>query len=165
MRRALLAAPVSQPVTREAFMLTKRVRRLLGVAAVSPLLLTSCDNNPFDPFEEAEGTYELTVFAGYSMPGAEFPCGSGRCRVTGGTLTLYDDGTFVERNQWVDTPTGGTPQTITYTSAGTYTLNGEDLTLSDPFLQRFVNATLVFTSTGVRINYFEDNGTFEYIRD
>jgi hypothetical protein len=145
-------------------MLTKRVRRLLGVAAVAPLLLTSCDNNAFDPFEEAFGTYELSVFAGYSMPGAEFPCGSGRCEVIGGTLTLYDDGTFVESNQWVETPTGGTPETVTFTSAGTYTLNGEDLNLSDPSRQRFVNATLQFTSTGARINYFEDNGAFEYMR-
>ncbi|MEX2111285.1 MAG: hypothetical protein WD802_11810 [Gemmatimonadaceae bacterium] len=154
-------------------MLTKRVRRLLGVAAVAPLLLSSCDNNPFDPFDNALGTYELSVFAGRSMPGAEFDCAPGECdavpngghiRINSGSLTLYNDGTFVETNNWTETPTGGSSDDVTFTSAGTFDLNGEDLELSDPARQRFVQATLEFTSR-VRINYIENGDSFEYIRD
>jgi hypothetical protein len=153
-------------------MLNTRVRRLLGVAAVAPLLLTSCDSNPFDPSDDASGTYQLSIFAGRSMP-AEFNCEPGECdalpnggtiRVTSGTLVLYDDGTFVETNNWTETPTGGSPDNVTFTSAGTYTLNGEDLDLRDPSRQRFINATLEFTPSGVRINYTENAASYEYIR-
>jgi hypothetical protein len=172
LRRAPLAAPVSQPVTREAFMLTKRVRRLLGVAAVAPLLLTSCDNSPFDPFEEAIGTYELSIFADQSMP-AEFDCSPGECqsipngghiRINSGSLTLYNDGTFLETNNWTETPTGGTSRNVEFQSSGTYDLNGEDLELSDPSRQRFISATLEFGNR-IRINYIEEGRLYEYIRD
>ena len=153
-------------------MLTKRVRRLLGVAAVAPLLLTSCDNSPFDPFEDAEGTYELSVFADRSMP-AEFDCAPGDCdalpngghiRINSGSLTLHDDGTWFETNNWTETPTGGSPRDVTFNSGGTYDLNGEDLELSDPSRQRFIQATIEFTSR-IRINYVERGDSFEYIRD
>jgi hypothetical protein len=152
-------------------MLTKRVRRLLGVAAVAPLLLTSCDNSPFDPFDDVLGTYQLTVFAGASVP-ANFACSPGECgmvnggslRVNGGTLVLRSDGTFTERNDFTETPNGESSRSYSLEWDGTYNINGDQFTLSAPaqngLESRFATGTVEFDS----IRYVEDNFSYEYRR-
>lgn len=156
---------------------TKQVRRLLSVAAMAPLLLTSCDsNNPFDPSRDAVGTYQLTVFAGRSVP-ATFTCNPGECTslpnggtfvATDGDLVLYADGRFVETNYYTETPTGGSSQNSTFVSTGTYDVNFDEVTLSAPAQNgigaRFLNATLTSVGGDIRINYIEDGESYEYRR-
>lgn len=153
-------------------MITKRVRRLLGVAAMAPLLLMSCDSIT-DPFgDDLTGTYQLTIFAGRSVP-FERTCSPGECanlpnggifEAIDGTLVLYDDGTFVETNRGTEWPTGGTRRNWTFSSTGTYTVSGDNITLSAPSQNgigpRFIQASVEFD----RINYIEDNESYEYRR-
>ena len=154
---------------------TTRVMRLLSVAAVAPLLLSSCDsNNPFDPSDDAVGSYELTVFAGRGMPSATIDCtaagecpnlpSGGRVVVSEGSLVLYNDGTFVETNLYTETPTGGTPQDRTYSSAGTYEVFDNDITLSAPGQSRLVDGSITSVGGQIRINYIEDGEAYEYRR-
>ena len=50
-------------------MLTKRSRLLLGLTAAIPLLFAACtDNNIFNPQDNAVGTYDLSVYAGRTVP-------------------------------------------------------------------------------------------------
>jgi len=151
--------------------------RLLSVAAIAPLLLTSCDSsNTFDPFEDAAGTYTMTVYAGRSVP-ATFTCQPGQCGMPNGgtfvandgTLVLDDDGTFVETNRYTQTPTGGTPQQATFISTGTWDLTGNnEVTLFAPAQNglgpRTLNATIEYGGTNVTIQYLEDGESYEYSR-
>ena len=152
--------------------------RLLSVAAIAPLVLTSCDSsNTFDPFEDIEGTYDLSVYAGRSVP-ATFTCQPGECtdvfdnggtiRVNDGSLSLDSDGTFLETNHFTFTPTGQSSFNDSFTSSGTYDFNGEDLELFAPAQngvpQRFLNATVEFGGTDVTIHYIEDGESYEYRR-
>ncbi len=154
---------------------TTRVMRLLSVAAVAPLLLSSCDsNNPFDPSDDAVGSYELTVFAGRGMPSATITCSAagecpnlptgGRVVINDGTLVLYNDGTFVETNHYTEFPTGGQSRDRTYSSAGTYEVFDNDITLSAPGQSRFVDGSITSVGGQIRINYIEDSESYEYIR-
>jgi len=155
---------------------TKRVLRLLSVAAIVPLLLSGCDsNNTFDPFEDAVGTYALSVYAGSSVP-VTFPCSPGQCgltnggtfRVNDGTLQLYNDGTFIETNRYTTTPTGESAQNTTFVSSGTYDINGDQLQLYAPpqngIGERFLDATFQYGGNDVRIRYIEDGESYEYRR-
>ena len=156
---------------------TKRVMRLLGVAAMAPLILTSCDStNTFDPFEDVSGTYELSVYAGRSLP-ATFTCQPGQCGMVNGgtfvandgTLVLYDDGTFLETNHYTQTPTGGSPQQATFVSSGTYDVVSENqITLFAPAQNgigpRTLDATIEFGGPFVTIHYIEDGESYEYRR-
>lgn len=157
---------------------TKRVMRLLSVAAIAPLLLTSCDSsNNFDPFEDAAGTYELSVYAGASVP-VTFNCDPGECtqsfsnggtiRVTDGTLVLYEDGTFDETNRFVMTPTGGSARNETFISSGTYEIFGDEVELYAPPQNnneaRFLNAEFDYSGNDIRIRYVEDGVSYEYRR-
>src|SRR5712671_1733334 len=50
-------------------MLTRKVKRLLSLTAVAtPLFFAACSDNPFNPINDASGTYQLTVYAGRSIP-------------------------------------------------------------------------------------------------
>jgi len=153
-----------------------RVRRLLSVAAIVPLLLSACDSNGgFDPIDDAAGTYELSVYAGSSVP-ITFNCDPGECgltnggtfRVNDGTLVLYDDGTFDEINHYTTTPSGGSAQATTFTSSGTYEIFGDDIALFAPaqngFPARFMDGTFIYGGNDVRIRYTEDGDQFEYRR-
>lgn len=152
-------------------MLTKRVRRLLGAAAMAPLFLTSCDSNIFDPFDDAVGTYDLTVYAGASLP-ADFDCDPGECgmpnggtlRVNDGILTLRSNGTFEETVDYTEEEFGFSPDSYSVTWDGTYDVNGDQFTLSAPaqsgYQARFATGTIEFDS----IRFIEDNASFEYRR-
>jgi hypothetical protein len=161
-------------------MLTKRSKLLLGLTAVTPLLFAACTDNIFNPQGNAVGNYQLTVYAGRSMPATfiiqpgdpDFPeaPNGGTFVVTSGSLVLNSDGTFVEQNFFSTTPQGQSSQQSSFTSSGTWNLNGTSFSFSDPSRQRFVTGTLAEDVSGnIRVNYQEDdlNGTpqsFEYTR-
>lgn len=163
-------------------MLTTHVKKLLSVTAV--MLVAACtDNNIFNPLRDAAGTYQLTVYAGRSIPATytiqpgdpnypSYPNGA-TFVVTDGNMVLNSNGTFVETNYYVITPTGGTGQNSSFVSNGTWTLNGTDLTLNAPAQNgnpsRNVFGTITISSNGqYTINYQEDNGngleSYEYKR-
>jgi hypothetical protein len=162
-------------------MLTRKSRLLLGLAAATPLLFAACrDNSIFNPMSDAAGTYQLTVYAGKSMPATyqiqagdpnypQLPNG-GTFVVTSGDLILNNNGTFIETNNYSTTATGGGTTTSNFVSSGTWTLNGTIFSLSDPALSRQVTGTLeVNINNALTINYMENDGTgiiqqYEYIR-
>ena len=156
-------------------MLTKKSRLLLTLTAATPLLFAACtDNGIFNPLNDASGTYQLTVYAGKTMPATftiqagdpnfpEAPNG-GTLIVTDGTLALQNNGTFVETNNYTITPQGQSGTAHQFVSSGTWTLSGTTFTLSDQSLQRFVNGTLDTDANGrLTVNYTEDggNGVFQ----
>jgi hypothetical protein len=157
-------------------MLTRHVNKLLRVTAV--MLVAACtDNNILNPLADAAGTYQLTVYAGRSIPATyiiqagdpdypNYPNGA-TLVVTDGDLVLNNNGTFVETNYYDVTPTGGTTLNQSFRRTGTWTLNGSDLTLRNAAQDVF--ATLTISSDGrYTINYQEDNGngleSYEYKR-
>jgi hypothetical protein len=156
-------------------MLTKKSRLLLTLTAATPLLFAACtDNGIFNPLLDASGTYQLTVYAGKTMPATftiqpgdpSFPQApnGGTLVVTDGTLVLQNNGAFVETNNYTITPTGQSGTAHQFVSSGTWTLNGTTFTLSDQSLQRFVNGTLDTDANGAfTVNYTEDggNGVFQ----
>ncbi|HMH25457.1 MAG TPA: hypothetical protein VK542_02595, partial [Gemmatimonadaceae bacterium] len=87
-------------------MLTKKSRLLLTLTAATPLLFACTDNGIFNPLNDASGTYQLTVYAGKTMPATfiiqagdpQFPeaPNGGTLVVTDGTLVLQNSGAFVE---------------------------------------------------------------------
>jgi hypothetical protein len=163
-------------------MLTKKSRLFLGLTAATPLLFAACtDNGIFNPMSNAAGTYQLTVYAGRSIPAtftvpqgdANYPNGASFV-VTGGDIVLNSNGAFVETNNILITPTGQASFRNDFISSGTWTLNGTALTLSAPAQNntsaRFVTGTLDTNfNSRLAINYQEDDGTgtinsFEYVR-
>lgn len=153
----------------------RQTKRLVTLMAV--LLIAACtDNGIFNPLNNASGTYQLTVYAGRSMPNATFiiqpgdpnypnyPNGATQV-VTDGTITLRSDGTFSETNNYAVTPNGSnTPDHITFARIGTWTLNGQDFTLNVPSqngYNGFVDfGTLIEGADGrMTINYQEQNGS------
>jgi len=156
-------------------MLTKKSRLLLTLTAATPLLFAACtDNGIFNPLQNASGTYQLTVYAGKTMPATftiqpgdpnfpEAPNG-GTLVVTDGTLVLQNNGTFVETNNYTITPTGQSGTAHQFVSSGTWSLNGTSFTLTDQSLQRFDTGTLDTDANGrLTVNYTEDagNGVFQ----
>lgn len=156
----------------------RHTKRLLSLTAV--LLFAACDNGITNPFNEAVGTYQLTVYAGRSIPAnytiqpgdpnyPQYPNGA-TFVVSGGDLVLNSNGTFVETNDYVTTPTGGAAQNSSFVSSGTWTLSGTNtLYLTAPAQNgnsaRNVQGTLDIDT----ITYQEDNGaggfdSFEYKR-
>jgi hypothetical protein len=162
-------------------MLTKKSRLFLGLTVATPLLFAACtDNGIFNPMSDAAGDYQLTVYAGKSLvahyqiqPGdATYPNGAS-FDVVGGDLNLSSNGTFVETNNYVITPTGGSSANSTFASSGSWTLNGTTLTLNAPAqngnISRFVTGTLEpDVNNKLTINYQEDSGagldSYEYKR-
>jgi hypothetical protein len=126
-------------------MLTKKSRLLLTLTAATPLLFAACtDNGIFNPLNDASGTYQLTVYAGKTMPATftiqagdpnfpEAPNG-GTLVVTDGTLVLQNTGSFVETNNYTITPTGQSGNAHQFVSSGTWTPNGKTFTLNDQSL-------------------------------
>jgi hypothetical protein len=162
-------------------MLTKKSKLLLTLTAATPLLFAACtDNGIFNPLQDASGTYQLTVYAGKTMPATftiqpgdpnfpEAPNG-GTLVVTDGTLVLQNNGTFVETNNYTITPTGQSGTAHQFVSSGTWSLSGTNFTLTDQSLQRFDTGTLDTDANGrLTVNYTEDSGngvfqSFEYKR-
>ena len=157
----------------------RHTRKLLSLTAV--MLLAACtDNSLTNPFQNATGTYDLTVYAGKAIPAtyviqpgdATYPNGA-TFVVTDGNLVLNDNGTFVETNNYVTTPNGGSAQQSSFVSSGTWTGSGTTLSLSAPQQNgnapRNVSGTLTFDSSRnvYVLDYQESNGvggfdSFEY---
>jgi hypothetical protein len=154
----------------------RQTKRLLSVIAV--MLIAACtDNSLTNPYGDVSGTYQLTVFAGRSLPAtytyqagqiAALPNG-GTIQWTDGTMVLNSNGTFVETNNYLMTPNGGSTQSGSFISTGTYTVNGINFTLSAPAQNntdaRYATGTIEFNT----INYDEQNtngttSSYEYKR-
>ncbi len=162
-------------------MLTRKVKRLLSLTAVAtPLLFTACSDNPFNPINDASGTYQLTVYAGRSIPatytiqpndpnyGGVMPNG-GTLRVTGGNLVLSNNGTFIETNNYVLTPSGQASFNQDFTRSGTWTVSGTNLSLFVPAQNGNSASNISGTLDVDTVTYQEDNGnggfdSFEYKR-
>ena len=166
-------------------MLTKKARLFLSLSAATPLLFAAActDNGILNPLADAAGTYQLTVYAGKTLvahyviqPNDPFfqndaPNG-GTLDVTDGTLDLNTNGTYTEINNYVITPSGGSPLQRFFRSQGTWTMNvNNEVTLSSQAENRFVSATWTVDDINGKetINYQEANGnggqdSFEYAR-
>jgi hypothetical protein len=157
-------------------MLMRYTKQLLSLTAV--VLLAACtDNSLTNPFQNAVGTYQLTVFAGKTIPATytiqpgdpNYPNGA-TFVVTGGSMQLNSNGTFVETNNFVTTPSGQAGQPSTFISSGTWTMQGTTtLFLTAPpqngNVARDIQATLDLDT----INFQESDGaggfdSFEYKR-
>ncbi|HEX6626867.1 MAG TPA: hypothetical protein VF105_02830 [Gemmatimonadaceae bacterium] len=154
----------------------RHTKKLLSVIAV--MLIAACtDNSLTNPYGDVSGTYQLTVFSGRSLPATyvyqagqiqALPNG-GTVQWTDGTMELRSNGTFIETNNSIVTPNGGQSYSNSFTSTGTYTVNGINFTLSAPAQNqtdaRYATGTIQLDT----INYDEDNGngttsSFEYRR-
>jgi hypothetical protein len=162
-------------------MLTKKSRLVLTLMAATPLLFAACtDNGIFNPLTNAAGTYQLTVYAGKTMPATftiqpndpnfpEAPNG-GTLVVTDGTLVLQNNGSFVETNNYTITPSGQSAIFHQFVSSGTWNLNGTTFSLNDQANNRFDTGTLDTDANGrLTVNYTENTGggvfqAFEYKR-
>lgn len=161
-------------------MLTRKAKLLLSLTAATPLLFAACtDNSIFNPLDDAAGTYQLTVYAGRSIPATytiqpgdpnypSYPNGA-ILVVSGGTLVLNSNGTFTETNNYVFTPTGGTSENAAFVSTGTWTLSGMELNLSAPPQNNNPSRNVFGTLDVDTINYVESDGAggfsaFEYRR-
>lgn len=151
-------------------------KKLLSVIAV--MLIAACtDNSITNPYGNVSGTYQLTVFAGHSLPATfvyqpgddpALPNG-GTVEWTDGTMTLQSNGTFVESDNYLKTPSGGQTVSGTFVNTGTYTMNGIDFTLSAPAQNGYGARSATGTIHFDTINYDEDNGdgttsSYEYKR-
>lgn len=154
----------------------RHTKKLLSLTAV--VLLAACtDNSLTNPFQNAVGTYQLTVYAGRSIPATytiqpgdpTYPNGA-TFVVTDGNLVLNNNGTFVETNNYVTTPTGGTGQPSSFVSSGTWTIQGTTtLLLTAPAQNGNQPRSIQGTIDVNTISYQEDNGSggldsFEYKR-
>jgi hypothetical protein len=160
---------------------TKRLLSFIGI-----LLIAACtDNGIFNPLNNAQGTYTLTVYAGKTPPATytiqpgdpnwpQYPNGATYV-VTDGTIQLRNDGSFTEINNYTVTPAGQSSQQGQFSRFGTWSTSGtEDLTLFIPAQNGFSaltdSGTLTQDANGnLTINYDEDIGggqfeSFEYKR-
>jgi hypothetical protein len=166
-------------------MLTRKARLFLSLTAATPLLFAAActDNGIFNPLSDAAGTYQLTVYAGKTLVAHyviqpndpnfsnDAPNG-GTLDVTDGSLQLNSDGTYVETNNYVITPNGGSPVSRFFRSQGTWAMtNGSEINLSSQAENRYVTGEWsVDTVNGKEtINYQEANGSggidsYEYAR-
>jgi hypothetical protein len=172
--RSRTAAPHSKPVNARGNMLTRKTKLLLSLTAALPLLFAACtDNGIFDPNDDVAGTYQLTVFANGSV-GRTFTVAAGQdpdipnggtARIDGGSLVLNANGTFTETNNFTKTPAGGgEPFLSDFISVGTFTVNGNQLTLEanaqNGYGPRFLDGTIEFDT----ISYIEGGFAYEYRR-
>ena len=152
---------------------TKRFLSLIAVMAIA----ACTDNSITNPYNNVAGTYQLTVFAGRTLP-ATYTYSAGQIQAlpnggtiqwTDGTMVLNSNGTFVETNNFIASPNGSASYSDSFISTGTYTVNGINFTLSAPAqnqtAQRYATGTIQFDT----INYDEDNGNgttsqYEYRR-
>ena len=141
---------------------TKRFLSLIAVMAIA----ACTDNSITNPYNNVAGTYQLTVFAGRTLPATySYQAGQiqalpngGTIQWTDGTMVLNSNGTFVETNNFIVSPNGSSSYSDSFISSGTYTVSGINFTLTAPpqnqTAQRYATGTIQFDT----INYDEDNG-------
>ena len=169
-------------------MLTRKSKLLLSLTVATPLLFAACtDNGIFNPLSDVAGTYQLSVYAGRSLPAAytiqpgdpNYPTlqNGATLVVTDGSLVLRTSGSFTETNSYTITPNGGQAYNDSFVSQGTWNLNGgTQVTLSAPATSQGAPARYVTASWTVNtvnnketINYqeYDSNNvaqSFEYQR-
>jgi hypothetical protein len=120
----------------------RHTKLLLSLIAVGTLAACT-DNGIFNPNQDFSGTYTLTVFAGKSVPATytfqpgvdpDFPNG-GTFVVNNGQLTLNNDGTFTETNNYTTTRSGQQPFDTQFFSSGNWNQNGTTISLFAPATQ------------------------------
>lgn len=156
-------------------MLTKRSKYFLSLAAATPMLFaTGCsDNNIFGP-QDVVGTYQLTIYAGGTVPRTiTFQPGDdpemqngGTWRISSGSLVLRSDGTFTETNIITKTPFNGSSFRADFISEGNYDVQGDFIQFSAPaqngFPSRFFSGTI--DEVDGRVSFSEGGDDFEYRR-
>ena len=165
-------------------MLTRKAKLFLSLTAAAPLLFAAActDNGIFNPLADAAGTYQLTVYAGKTLTAhyviqpndPNYPSlpNGGTLDVTDGTLELNTNGTYLEINNYVITPSDRPVVNSFFRSQGVWTMNvNNEVTLSSQVENRFVQATWTVDDVNAKetINYQEANGnggqdSFEYKR-
>ena len=160
-------------------MLTRKARLFLSLTAATPLLFAAChDYGILNPLTDAAGTYDLTVFAGHSMPNAtvnyppndpNFDSRGGSLVATDGTLVLNQNGTYTETNNIIVNVNGAGSTSSPFVSRGTWNVNGEVFTLYDTSTGRQVTGELALNFDGNYAVSYLENGTgtvqpYEYIR-
>ena len=161
----------------------RHAKKLVSLTAV--MLLAACtDNGLTNPMTDAAGNYQLTVYAGKTLPATytiqpgdpnypSYPNGA-TFVVTDGSLSLYSNGTFTETNNYTITPSGQSAQRGAFARNGTWSLFGSDLTLDIPpqgnnSAIRDTGTLTIDANGNYTVNYTEDNGfggfdAFEYKR-
>jgi hypothetical protein len=152
----------------------RQAKKLLSLTAV--LLFAACtDNGIFNPMQNASGNYQLTVYAGRSIPAhytiqpndplyPQYP-GGATLDVTSGSLVLNSNGTFIETNNYLITPTGQ----ASFTRTGSWTVSGTNLSLFIPAQNNHASTTVGGTLDVDTVVYQELNAagimeSYEYKR-
>jgi hypothetical protein len=106
------------------------LRRLaFTLAAAVPLLVAACSDSPTAPSASLEGSYSLRTVNGANVPVTLATMGADRVDITGGTLTLNNNGTFSGQLAFRFVFSGATTNQ-SESSSGTWTASGNTVTLS-----------------------------------
>lgn len=129
------------------------------VAAGSFALVTSCGADPVTPLPAVEGEYVLELVNGMTLPFLKEASASQRVEVVSGSLVLRSNhtysGTIVE--QWT---TGSDVQAFPESSAGTYTVSGNQFTFTESGSGAVYHGTLA----GTRITATLMDVTFRFVK-
>jgi hypothetical protein len=137
------------------------MRPVLLATMCAVALLTGCNGTEeSDPGSTAVGTYTLVSVNGGALPATTQNDATIKTEVLSGTFVVNADETFSEARQGRLTLNGGTPQLITATQTGTWTVSGTQLsfvsgTTQNPviFTGTYVAGTLTYTSGGTTFIY------------
>jgi hypothetical protein len=106
------------------------LRRLaFTLAAAIPLLVAACSDSPTSPSAAIEGTYSLRTVNGQNVPVTVAQMGADRADITGGSLTLNNNGTFTGQLEFRFV-FSGIRANQSESLSGTWTADGNTLTLS-----------------------------------
>jgi hypothetical protein len=103
-------------------------RLAFTLAAAIPLLVAGCSDSPTAP-SSIEGSYSLRTVNGQSVPVTVAQMGADRADITGGSLTLNNDGTFTGQLEFRFV-FSGIRANQSESLSGTWTADGNTVTLS-----------------------------------
>lgn len=107
----------------------RNIKRLICLAAVT--LFAACSDSS-GPNSSLTGSYALVTINGAGMPFVVFFDQTSRLEIVGGDVTLNANNTFSSSGTYRQTLTGGPSQTVTESCQGTYSVNGNSITFSEP---------------------------------
>jgi hypothetical protein len=128
---------------------------VLAACAILTGSLAACGDDATEPLVAPEGSYTLSTIGGVTHPAQLGDTSEGALFIDAGSLVLAADGTFTlsETDRVVDDKSSTTTQ---INSTGTYTMDGNDITLHYTAPVRTVSgkvATGVVTLTGGGISF------------
>lgn len=142
---------------------TRRPALRAALALLASSALAACGDDPVDPTEAIQGTWELVELNGEGLPVSVFQSSSEEVFITGGSLTLragqsHTAVTIAE--QWVG---GELEQESEFSVNGSYSVSGDSITLVEG------NSVLrgTFTDELISVTGFEQgfgNVTWTYQR-